>query len=231
MTLYADALDGSEAQMYGHRGFVYESMWIGLLRVMRNTYVPGSRKQTTIELTSSRDGRHWSRVGRREQVIPLGPAESWDPHYHDPFSPPLLVGDRLWIYYRSMPLLERSNPQAGERKIARIGLATLRRDGFASLDAGDETGLVVTRPLTFEPGRLHVNAVMSDGGSLRAEVRDVDGNPVEPFTLARCTALTGDRAEGVISWNDESTLRREDDQSLRIAFELRNARLYSFWIE
>jgi len=233
MTIYPDALDGPEAQIYGHHGWVYESMWVGMVRVMRNTYVPGSLKQTTIELTASRDGRHWTRVGRREQFIPLGPPDSWEPHYHDPFSSPLLVGDELWFYYRSTPLFDpKIDAEKAERKkVARLGLATLRRDGFVSLDAGKKPGQIVTRPLTFEMGRLHVNAQVHEGGYVRAEVRNADGNVIGPLALGNCTKLTGDQLDAVISWGGDSTLSCPEGESLRIAFELQNAKLYSFWID
>jgi hypothetical protein len=143
------------------------------------------------------------------------------------------VGDELWFYYRSTPLFDpKIDAEKAERKmVARLGLATLRRDGFVSLDAGEKPGRVVTRPLTFESGRLHVNAQVHEGGYLRAEVRDADGNVVEPLALDRCTKVTGDQLAAAISWGDESTLSCPEGESLRIAFELQNAKLYSFWID
>ena len=104
MTLYPDDQDDPDSQVYGHVGFEYESMWIGMMRMMHTELIAGSHKQTTVELTASRDGRHWTRVGEREQFIPLGGANDWDPHYQDPCTAPIRVGNELWIYYRSMPL-------------------------------------------------------------------------------------------------------------------------------
>ena len=53
----------------------------------------------------------------------------------------------------------RSQARSGEGGIAKNRedwLATLRRDGFVSLDADDKPGRIVTRPLTFESGQLHI---------------------------------------------------------------------------
>ena len=232
MTFYPDALDAADTQIYGHVGFVYESMWVGMMRVMHTERVPNSYKQTTIELTASRDGRHWSRVGRREEFIALGEPGSWDPHYHDPHTPPIRVGDELWFYYRSAPTIApKSDPRSQRKRISRIGLATLRRDGFVSLNASRATGLVVTRPLTFNGTALYVNAEVGRGGHVKAEIRNAAGQAVRPYVMFACRPVTGDVLEGRISWADQSDIARPADQSLRIAFELKNARLYSFWFE
>ena len=232
MTFYPDALDASDTQIYGHVGFVYESMWIGLLRVMHTQRVPDSYKQTTIEMTASRDGRHWTRVGRREEVLALGEPDAWDPHYHDPHTPPLLVGDELRLYYRSVPLrAPRDDPESRRRKVHQIGLATLKRDRFVSLDADDEPGMVVTRPLTFDGRALHVNAQVGAGGYVKAALQDRAGRPVAPWTLANCQAVTGDVLGAPVTWSQRDTVERPADQSLRIAFALKNARLFAFWIE
>ena len=53
----------------------------------------------------------------------------------------------------------------------------LRRDGFASMDAGDEDGTLTTRPVTFRGKHLFVN-VAAEGGELRAEVLDEDGQVI-----------------------------------------------------
>lgn len=61
------------------------------------------------------------------------------------------------------------------------GLVTLRRDGFASLDAGPEQGMLSTRPVRFSGSRLFVN-VDCPNGELRVEVVDEHGEATQPFT-------------------------------------------------
>lgn len=52
-----------------------------------------------------------------------------------------------------------------------VGLATSRRDGFASMDAGESVGTLTTRPLEFDGQFLFVN-VDCPNGELRAELLD-----------------------------------------------------------
>jgi hypothetical protein len=128
----------------------------------------------------------------------------------------------------------RSQARSGEGGIAKNRedwLATLRRDGFVSLDADDKPGRIVTRPLTFESGQLHVNALVGDGGYLRAEVQDADGKILPSFAMEKSVKLTGDVPQGAVDWQDENMLRCPEGESLRVVFELRNAKLFLFWIE
>ena len=226
MMFYPDGLDDPDSQIYGHIGFAYESMWLGFLRVYHEVKAPASAKQTTVELTASRDGRHWTRAGHREEVLPLGGSDDWDAHYHNPGTPPLLVGDQIWIYYTSTPIREN---KTGQRHC--LGLATLRRDGFASLNATDQHGTVLTRPLTFNGKALYVNAQISKGGYLKAELRDRVGKAVGRYTLDRCNPVIGDVLRSQVLWGEQRGIEHDSSQSLRLVFELKNAKLYAFWIE
>jgi hypothetical protein len=93
----------------------------------------------------------------------------------------LIVGDRLF-FYCSGRTMQPSN-------ITATGLATLRRDGFASLDAAADEGSLTTRPLTFSGRHLFVNVAVPDG-ELRAEVLGVDGEVIEPFTKEKEASIT-----------------------------------------
>jgi len=229
MTIFPNGLDDPKAQIYGHIGFIYESMWLGLVRVMHTDLVKDSYKQTTVELTASRDGRHWTRVGRREQFIPLGKPDQWDPHYLDPSTPPIRVGKELWFYYRSTPLW--GGKLRGKDKISRIGLAKLRYDGFVSLNAGEKPGTVATRPLTFAGKALFVNAQVGRGGYIKAGLQDGSHKPFGSYILSKCKPVTGDHLEARVGWADSDTIEHSPETSLRVVFELKNAKLYSFWIE
>ena len=232
MTFYPDGLDAPDTQIYGHMGFVYESMWIGLIRVMRTKRVADSRKQTVIQLTASRDGRHWTRVGRREEVLALGKTDDWDPHYHDPCTPPIRVRDESWFYYRSVPLFDlKKRPDTKGRKIHRIGLAMLRPDGFVSMNAGEKPGTLITRPLTTEGTRLFVNAEVAEGGYIKAELRDASGKAVGPYVVDKCTPVTGNTLKAQVTWAGGRTVQRPAGKSLRVVFRMKKAKLYSFWLD
>jgi hypothetical protein len=224
MTVYPDTLDDPDSQIYSQNSFCYESMWLGFLRVMHTERTQGY-KQTTVELTASRDGRHWSRIGRREEVIPLGTEAEWDTDYHDPFWEPVPVGDQIWIYYRSARL------RRNEQRRYRIGLAMLRRDGFVSLDAGNDPGVIVTRPLSFGGKKLFINARVNKGGYVKAALISPENTPVSQYGLADCISVTVDAVKSPVVWTNAQDILLSPGDHLRLKFELKNAQLYSFWIE
>ena len=85
--------------------------------------------------------------------------------------------------------------------------------------------------MTLAGGALLVNAKVDEGGYLKAELRDPSGNTVEPYALRECRPITRDALEGRVSWRQRETIEHPPATSLRLVFELKNAKLYSFWIE
>jgi len=112
-----------------------------------------------------------------------------------------------------------------------LGLAKLRRDGFASLDAGQTVGKITTRPMTFVGKKLFVNADVEKDGWVKAAVLTRDSNSIESYGLADSVALTKDTTKGRMSWKSIKELVPPGDGHVRLVFQLKNAKLYSFWIE
>jgi hypothetical protein len=229
--MYPDRLDPLDRQIYAHVGFVYESMWVGIIQAMR--YQATGWKQTDLCLSYSRDGRHWLRPQDRQPFIPLGDGDRWESDYHvSSYTAPVRVGDELCIYYTSTRNPERDTTKPNTPwPPQQVGLARLRYDGFASLNAGEEPGRIVTRPLTFAGTSLFVNADVADGGWIKAAVLSRDSKPVGGCTLDDAVALMKGTAKGRIAWKSKDTLDSPGEDHLRIVFQLKNARLYSFWIE
>jgi hypothetical protein len=225
--LFPDEHDERDSQIYGHISFVYESMWLGLVRVLHTER--SGWKQVEIELTYSRDGRQWSRPVERQPFIPLGDADSWEPDYSDGvMNGPLLVGDELWFYYRGSRSNERDKT---DYYTMSVGLARLRRDGFVSLDAGEKPGRLVTRPLTFAGKSLFVNVEVAERGWIKAAVLSRDSEPVAGYAMDDAVALTKGTTRGRMAWKTKPNLDPPGDDHVRIVFQLENAKLYSFWIE
>ena len=108
-----------------------------------------------------------------------------------------------------------------------IGLATLRVDGFASIDAGYDGGWVSTRPLTLGGDTLSMN-VVSDYGEARVEVLDEAGKPVAGFTEADCIPVSADSLDARIEWAGGRSVSELGDTTVKLKFRLKNARLYSY---
>ncbi len=112
---------------------------------------------------------------------------------------------------------------------ATTGLATLRRDGFASMDAGELEGTLVTRPLTFEGSTLFVNADCPRG-ELRVDVLDDGGEVIEPYKAADCRAISEDATRLRVAWKGADSVAPLAGQPVRFRFRLRRGRLYAFWV-
>ncbi len=125
------------------------------------------------------------------------------------------------------------------------GLAVARRDGFVSLDAGADTGEVVTRTLWCRGGSLVVNADASDPsvwrregnrwknhpggqGEVRVELLDENGSVLPGFEAARCEPLRSDALSHTMGWEAQPDLNSLKDRKIQVRFLLRNAKLYSF---
>ena len=99
--------------------------------------------------------------------------------------------------------------QTGPRELSFYSLGTrftLRLDGFGSIHADGEQGQVVTKPLTFAGDRLSLNFITREAGSVRVEVRDRAGRPIEGFELERCTPLRGDEIDKPVQWTGGADL-------------------------
>jgi hypothetical protein len=219
-------LDAGTIGFYGLLGTNYESLWIGYLR----THRLDPWKRVDVQLAVSRDGRTWSRACDREVFLPLGPEDSWEPDYSEiNHAGPILVNDKLWFFYRGS-ILERHRGTGPDLQKG-LGLATLRRDGFASLTAGANGGRVVTRPLTFEGKHLHVNAAVKSGGHIRVALLDSDGAPIPGFTAEDCAPISGDATDLAVTWSGGALPPPTPYAPRRLAFTLTDADLYAFWID
>ena len=105
-----------------------------------------------------------------------------------------------------------------------VCLAVLRRDGFVSLDAGEEEGELITKPFRWSGRSLHVN-VDAAGGELRAQVLGADGSE-----LATSLPVNGDQTDARVIWS-QGEAGLQEGQEVRLRFKLRNASFYSFWFE
>ena len=225
---------GDVPQLYGLNAVAYESLMVGMHYVHRgpsNSICEEGRfpKLIDLEVGFSRDGFHWHRPDRRGFIRAGRTEGTWDRGYlHSTAGVFAVVGDQLIFPYVGTSGVSRSG-QRGMYTGGSIGIATLRRDGFASMNAGDKAGLLTTRPVTFRGRQLFVN-VDAPEGELRAAVVDDDGHEVAPFTLANCRPVTGNSTIAAVRWNGADDLTSLRDKPVRLKFQLTNGRFYSFWV-
>ena len=223
-----------QTQLYCLSPIAYESLMLGAFAIH---YGPengdcakgGFPKLTQIELGFSRDGFHFSRPDRTPFIAATQREGDWDRGYLRPAgSVCTIVGDQLYFYYCGFSGV---NPDGKKHMYAggSTHVAMLRRDGFASLDAGEMTGTLTTRPLTFHGQYLFVNLAVQQG-ELRVEVLDEGGKVIVPFTAANCIPLTGDSTRKLVTWRNTQSLAILRGQTVRLRFTLTKGSLYAFWV-
>jgi hypothetical protein len=227
----ADRLDpprkdlGTPCELYNLDAAAYESVLIGLFSIWRGQ--PKDRaKPNELCVGFSRDGFHWYRPVH-DAFIPVSE------HYGDwnwgniqsAGGCCLVVGDKLYLYVSGRQGVAGS-PASG---VCSTGLATLRRDGFASMDAGPEGGTLTTRPVRFSGRYLFAN-VDAPEGELRVEVLSADGQVIAPYTLEACAPVRDDSTHRRIRWETAEDLAAVVGQPVRFRFRLRNGRLFAFWV-
>jgi hypothetical protein len=239
-----DHPDDHRTEFYGMAGFRYEDRYLGLLWVFDATMEMSRVGLSTqdgpfeVQLTAARDRYQWQRVAERKPIIPFGAPGEWDCGMVTTANAPLIVDDQIRIYYggyalsheskyylaEHRPELER-RIRSGEMRVPTgIGLATLRLDGWASLDAGEIEGSLQTRELIFDGSELVINAE-AGAGTITAAVLDHRGHPIAGFGMEDCLRVSGDGTAQVLRWRTDS--RRLQGRSVRLLLSMRMARLYA----
>jgi hypothetical protein len=240
----ADRLDppdpeiGDRPQLYNLDAVAYESIMLGIYEMHLGPdngkcAKLGLPKITELNLAYSRDGFHWHRPDRTP-FIPASRCDVWDRGYVQSVGGLCLVrGDRLWFYYIGFQgAANRADKEwlgNGMYERGSTGVAFLRRDGFASLDAGASAGTMLTRSVTFNGKHLFVNADCPQG-ELRVEVLDASGTVIAPFTKENCEPFRADQTKQAIHWQGADDLSRLRGQVVKFRFHLTNGKLYAFWV-
>lgn len=223
----------TSTQLYNLDAVAYESVVVGLFTILTGkacgpmcniTGAHCSPYNRTGEWDSvfvgySRDGFHWSRpvVGGKHAVfLPQSdaPAPPWRWNKANVQS----VGGGFLVVDGDPTGLPALRFYVGARTgvdqlagNASVGVAALRRDGFASVElpaTGSAAGTVVTRTLVFAGAHLFVNLGLgggrgagAGGSSLTVAVVDpASGTPIAPFTHANCRPRRTDSVRLAVVW-------------------------------
>jgi hypothetical protein len=239
----ADVLDKPRAdlrakpELYNLDCVAYESVLLGLFSMFYGEG-PAREKPNSLQVGFSRDGFHWLRP-HREPFIPLSERPGdWNwANMQSAGGCCVVVGDKLFFYVSA----RTGVPGTGEPGKCSTGLATLRRDGFASLGDWDDTPSsvrvwpplaprsVTTRSVTFRGSTLYVNASVAEG-ELRAEILDDGGRVIPGFDAASCEPVVENATKIRIHWQHGGSLAELAGHPVRFRFYVRRGRLYSFWV-
>lgn len=173
--LRRDDLDPPDVSIYGMQPFRYGNCWLALVEIYHQAV-----ERLDTQLAYSTDGIVWWRMDERMPVLPRGGEGAWDSHWVVPtINAPIDDGNRIRIYYCGAGTKHGS----GTRHWRSVGLATIRRDGWVSLEAGRKEGILVTTALPLDrPMRLEVNVDCRSGYLLTEVFPAVTGRGTESLS-------------------------------------------------
>lgn len=214
---------GDAPQLYSLNAVAYESLMVGMHYIHRgpkNEICDQGKfpKLLDLELGFSRDGFHWDRPDRRGFIAGSRTEGTWDRAYlHGTAGVFVVLDDQLVFPYMGTsgvsPRGHRGMYTGGS-----IGLATLRRDGFASLDGPGE---LTTRLVRFKGKHLFVNL----NGTMNVEVLNEEGQVV-----GRSRTASGDHTCLPMEWDNMTDLATWAGKNVRFRFHVSRGSLYSFWV-
>lgn len=236
----ADVEDAAHMEIYSMVPFQYEGLVLGGIERMVM-----SPDILDTEIAWSRDGATWTRSRTRPRFIELGIPRTWDDTWINlTANDPIHQGNLLWFYYSGR---SSAHSVAYPHNLGHIGLATLRVDGFCSMQAQEAPGWIVTKPMTWPDADLLLNYdARRDNkshptnhaiGEIRIAALDAAGKEIKGFTFddfgSRC-GNTG-RVNGATCYapqmwgdNENRSLRKLKGKRMRLKFQLRDIHLYSF---
>ena len=167
---------------------------------------------------SSRDGVNFDRRFMQSFIAPGRDLRNWTERSNMVASGVVPTGDdEISVYYT----------QHYRHPTAHLRRGVLRTDGFVSLDAPHSGGEVLTRPIVFSGNTLEINYRTSAVGSVRIELLDAAGAPLEGFTLGDADELFGDDVDRTVTWNGASDVGALAGRPVRLRLVLKDAEVYS----
>lgn len=216
------------AEIHDMSAFRYNNMHIGIVGML---YVTGSGAPgmpidgpIDAQLVHSRDGVNWHHFDQeRTPIIPRGARDSFDwGMIMGTAKEPIICGDKIHWYYNGTEMTHGTDL---DNRVASIGLATWRLDGFVSLHAGTDCGVVETVPMKIPVSQLEVNADAASG-SVRVEILTADGQVQEGFSADECQVMKGDNVRHNVRWAEKNFAQVQ--QPLRLRFLMKKSDLYAF---
>jgi hypothetical protein len=222
------------AELYNVDAVAYESVMLGLFAIFHGES-SDREKPNDLCAAFSRDGFHWSRPSRDAFIGVSERQGDWNwANVQSAGGVCLVVGDRLHFYVSG----RAGVPGTSLPGRCSTGLATLRRDGFASVSdmwpahmtrpVMRYPSTLITRPVVFSGSHVFVNAEVA--GSLRVELLDRDGRAIAGFSADRAEPVTGDHTKAEIRWSGSPSLAALAGTAVRFKFMLDRARLFAFWV-
>lgn len=228
--LSPDADDPADVEFYGLTCYNYAQVYVGYLWIY---HMGPEREDHDIQLTTSRDGIHFTRCCRREVFIPNGPY-----NYYDYMittgnqAEPAIVNDQVYLFYGAAnykhTAADLSRPNS--RKVG--GLLTFPRDRFVSLETGvPQPCRVVTKPFVVEQPKVFLNAATWGSGTIEVEVLTREWRSIAGFTAKESNVIKGNALNHPVRWKGNPDLGGLVGKEVRLKLNMSDARVHAMYFE
>jgi len=202
-------------QTYAMGVFYYAGVYIGLPAIYNS-----EADRTHTELAWSPDTVRWHRVDAGSPLIANSPKKGeydWGCVYAAAY--PVFLKDEIRLYYGGS-----DDKHFGWRN-GYFCLATLRPDGFAGYEqiAGDKPAFITTTPVVCTGSMLRLCADVGKNGFVKVMLLDKDNRRLAQSKLIKETVTDAE-----VKWMDSFSFENLRGKNVRLRFELKNAKLYSF---
>lgn len=247
LVLSPDEKDSGITQWYGADGFLVRGdLIIAFQRVLRDDLSPagvppeavaanvggkverrgesGVSKGSGMGYTAlawTRDGETWQRDRYTGKFFEPDPRVGvWD-HAMSWVGSAVPVGDEVFLYYAGYRWGHKYRRSVDRQ----LGLVKVKRDRFVARRAGESGGTITTPVVALQAATLTLN-VAAQGGEVRVQITNPEGEPIAGFRFADCQPISADALAAPLIWKQPlSTLR---GRSVRMEFSLKNASLFAF---
>lgn len=214
--------------IYNFDAMPYESVMLGFYAMWKGPENDvcdklGIQKRNEIGMGYSRDGFHFYRP-TYEPIMGVNETDgAWNwGNMQSIIGVPLIVGDSLYLYSSG-----RMKNDVMWDGFTSTGMATLRRDGFVSMQTPGQ-GFLTTGNIKFDGKYFFVNAQVKN---LQVEILDEKGKVIPGFSKDDCEALKDlNSTKQMVTWKSGKDLSSLADKVVKIKFYVTDGDLYAFWI-
>lgn len=176
-------------------------------------------------LMSSRDGVKFNRWNEAFLRPGIGRKGSWT--YGDNFIAWHVVETKSSFENSPNELSIYASENYWKGAASKVRRYTLRLDGFVSVNTSAKGGELLTKPLLFKGRNLHLNFSTSAIGAIQIEILDLNGKPVNGFSMEDCAPAFGDSVDYTVGWGDNTDVSSLIDTPVRLRIKMNDADLYS----
>jgi len=179
-----------------------------------------------VYLGTSRDGVNWNlnSVYDEPPFVVRGGDGAFDNGMIIPASTIVTHEGKHWIYYCGWN--ERhGNPDEPRERESAIGVATIRLEGFYSLNAGPRQGVVTSRAFVLRGSRIALNVAASQG-SIKVELLNGNGDHLPDFSGKKGVLLKNvDSLRADLEW--PQSLQQLKGKAVKLKLTMSQADLYA----